>query len=561
MTRGRIVAVAVLSFVLGLLAHAVFPQRGVDAARARAAAAGELPIELLPGLGSWRMEAGIRDAETRRWFDQGLVLAYGFNHDAASRAFLKAAELDPRCGMCWWGAALVLGPHLNAGMPTENGARAWMRLQQAQRLAPGLREHERAYIAALSARYSENAEGDRARLDEAYARAMRELVAKYPQDVDARTLLAEALMDLHPWDFYGRDGEPRPWTGEIVGLLEQVLRQSPDHPGANHLYIHALEASRTPARALESARRLHTLAPGAGHLVHMPSHIYMRTGRYHEATEANLRAVSADRTYLDLCGATTGIYPQGYVPHNHHFLYASAMMEGDSKRALAAADEVARQMDLERSREPGYVALQHYWVTPYLARVRFGHWTELLAQEPPPADLPYPTAIWHYAHGMALLRTGRLLDARRDLEGLATIAAHPDMEHQSVWDINSFASLLHVAERQFAGELALARGENDAAIAALRGAVAQEDALNYDEPAAWYMPVRQALGAALLQAGRAEEAQAVFEEDLQRNPDNGWSLWGLVSALAAQHRPVEETRARFQAAWKYADVKLEAARF
>ncbi|TDU32000.1 hypothetical protein DFR24_1388 [Panacagrimonas perspica] len=557
MSRSRITALAVVSFTLGVFVYGLL-QRPDRTSKATADASS---AELLPGLGTYHMDAGIGDADARRWFDQGLVLAYGFNHDAAGRAFLKGAELDPDCGMCWWGAAMVLGPHLNAGMAAENAPRAWMRLQQAQLLAPRMRTRERAFINALAARYAEPAPMDRGLLDEAYARAMRELVARYPGDADARTLLAEALMDLHPWDLYDRSGEPRPWTGEIVSLLEQVLREKPDHPGANHFYIHAIEASRAPGRGLDAARRLQNLAPGAGHLVHMSSHIYMRTGHYHEATEANLRAIEADTRYLDLCRAASGTYPQGYVPHNHHFLYASSMMEGSSARAIAAADEVARTMDLERSRQPGYVALQHYWVTRYLARVRFGHWTELLAEPPPPADLPYPTAVWHYAHGMALLRGGRIAEAQRSFEGLATIAAHPDLEQQSVWGINSFATLLGVAERQFAGEIALARGNHDAAIAALQTAVEREDALSYDEPSAWYMPVRQALGAALLEAGHAEQAQAVFEEDLRRNEENGWSLFGLVSALEVQRRPSEEARARLQAAWKHADVKLTAARF
>ncbi len=560
MTRGRIAAIAALSFMLGLVAHGLFI-RGVTEPPQGAGSNDGLPETRQQGLGNYRMEAGIADAEARRWFDQGLTLAYGFNHDAAARAFLKAAHLDPECGMCWWGAALVLGPHLNAGMNPDNSEPAWHRLRQAQALAPRMRERERAYVTALSARYSDNPQADRARLDLAYAQAMRSLVARYPDDVDARTLLAEALMNLHPWDFHDRSGEPRSWTHEIVALLEQVMRAKPDHPGANHYYIHAVEASRKPERALDSARRLDKLAPGAGHLVHMSSHIYMRTGRYHEASQANERAIAADRRYLDLCRPKPGIYVQGYVPHNHHFLYASSMMEGNSAGAIAAADEVARQMDLERSRQPGYVALQHYWVTPYLARARFGIWDALLAEPPPPADLPYPTAIWHYAHGMALLRSGRIGEARRDLEGLATIAAHPDMERQSVWDINSFAALLRVAERQLAGEIALARGDHEAALEALRAAVVHQDELAYDEPAAWYMPARQALGAALLELGRAEDAQAVFEQDLARNRENGWSLHGLVSALQAQQRPAREAQARLQSAWKHADVELGAARY
>jgi tetratricopeptide (TPR) repeat protein len=553
----RIVAVVASAFLLGLLAWMGWQRQHATPV---AGAAEEVQIARLEGLGGYRMPVRVASGAARTWFDQGLVLAYAFNHDAAARSFLKAAELDPRCAMCWWGAALVLGPHLNAGMDPANAPLALERVRRAAGLAQDGRERD--LIDALSQRYAAApAIADRRALDEAYAQAMREVVARHPRDVDARVLLAEALMDLHPWNFYTRGGEPHPWTGEIVALLEGVLREAPGHPGANHLYIHAVEASRTPSRALEAARRLHDLVPGAGHLVHMSSHIYMRTGRYHEASEANLRAIAADQRTLTLCGNPAGLYRDGYVPHNHHFLYASSMMEGAGRQALEAAQEVARRMDLAKSRQPGYEALQHYWVTPYLARVRFGHWDELVALPPPPADLPYPTAIWHYARGMALLRLGRMDDAASALQGLATIAAHPDMERAHVWQLNSLASILHVAERQFAGELAAARGQYADAIEALRAAVAQQDQFEYDEPEAWYMPARQALGAVLLAAGQPNEAQAVYEEDLRRHPENGWSLFGLVQALDAQRRPAQEARARLQAAWRHADVRLTSSRF
>ena len=554
----RIVAVAGVCFALGVIAM-LWLQR--DAALPRTDAPAAVAAVLLQGLGDHRMEITVAGAEARRWFDQGLILAYGFNHDAALRAFLKAASLDADCAMCWWGAALVLGPHLNAAMDPANHDVAWKHLQRARHLAPQVTEREQGFIGALSRRYSEPPPADRGALDEAYAQAMRKLAAKYPKDPDAAALLAEALMDLHPWDFHDRGGVARPWTAEIVAILEKLLLQDPRHPGANHLYIHAVEASAAPERALPAARMLDALVPGAGHLVHMSSHIYMRTGHYHKASESNRRAIAADQQFLSLCSAASGGYPQGYVPHNHHFLYASSMMEGNGAQALAAALEVANRMDLQRSRQPGYEAIQHYWVAPYFARVRFGRWTEILAEPPPPADLPYPTAMWHYVRGMALVRQGRLDDAPIELSGLATIAAHPDMERASVWGLNSFASVLRVAERVLAGELAAARKDHRGAVKLLEEAVALEAQFNYDEPAPWYFPVRQSLGAVLLEAGRAEAAQNVYEEDLRRNRENGWSLFGLVIALEAQRRPSEEARSRLRAAWKHADVTLNASRF
>lgn len=521
---------------------------------------------LLQGLGDHHFEITATHPEAQRWFDQGLVLTYGFNHDAAARSFLKATEFDPDCAMCWWGAALVLGPHVNAGMDPSAHAPAWERLRRALDAAPRASEREQAYITALAQRYTADPPPDRRPLDEAYALAMRELIARYPGDLDARTLFAEALMNLHPWDFYSRDGSARPWTPEIVAVLERVLLDDSEHPGANHYYIHAIEASATPERGLEAARRLDRLVPAAGHLLHMPAHIYMRTGRYREASEASLRGIQADRDYLALCRPGSGIYPQGYVPHNFHFLYASSLMEGNSARALEAASEIAKRMDLDQSRQPGYAALQHYWVSPYLARLRFGRWNEVLAEPPPPADLVYPTAIWRYARGLAQVRQNRpdgpdAAEAER-IE-LARALADPALADASMWGLNRLVDILTVAERTLAGEIAAARGDYAFAVDTLKEAVESEAHLNYDEPPAWYFPVRHALGAVLLQAGRAAEAEQVYLADLTRNRENGWALFGLTQALRAQGRvdEADKAEARFKAAWAHADVTLTASRF
>ena len=526
--------------------------------------AGQTPLDglvLFGKLGAHQMDVSIASAEARRWFDQGLILAYAFNHDAAARSFLKAADLDPGCAMCWWGAALVLGPHVNAAMDPAHQSLAWERLQQAQALASGVSWREQAYIAALATRYQQAPADDRRSLDEAYAAAMRELVEEYPRDHDARSLYAEALMNLHPWDFYDTNSQPKAWTGEIVTQLERVLKADPEHPGANHYYIHMVAPSTMPERGLNAAARLDKLAPDAGHLLHASAQIYMRVGLYQEASRANQRAVDADRRYLERSVARSGLYVQGYVPHHHHALYASSMMQGHRANALSAAAEVAQRMDLDLSRRPGYAAIQHYWVSPYFARVRFGRWAQILAEPAPPADLPYLTAIWHYSRGMAMTRAGQLDNAEAELAWLAAIAVHPEMDRSSVWGLNSFSSVLSVAERVLAGELAAAKKDYDSAITALQEALQAEQALNYDEPAAWYFPVRQSLGAVLLQAGRSREAQAVYEADLQRNRENGWSLFGLAAALRAQDLRADEVEARFERVWAHSDIRLSSSRF
>ncbi|WP_167284990.1 tetratricopeptide repeat protein [Marilutibacter alkalisoli] len=349
-----------------------------------------LMTTLLDGLGNYSFPVESSHPEVQRWFDQGLNLAYGFNHDAAERAFVRATELDPACAMCWWGAAWVLGPHVNAGMDPDNNAKAWERLQKAVALAPQADERSRAFIEALSARYAADPPEDRTPLDEAWAEATRALAAARPDDLDAAAIHAEALMDLQPWAYYDEQLRPTGHTSEIVDTLESVIERNPDHPGALHLYIHAVEASAAPERGAAAADRLRDLVPGSGHLVHMPAHIYARVGRWHDAVIANQRAIEADDAYLAVCGTNaSGVYPLGYVPHNHHFLWFAASMEGASAIAREAADSTAERITQSGlMREPGFEGMQHYWLTPLFDHVRFGRWEAIRAFENPAPTCP-----------------------------------------------------------------------------------------------------------------------------------------------------------------------------
>jgi len=495
----------------------------------------------------------------QRWFDQGLALTYGFNHDAAERSYLKAAELDPDCAMCWWGAALVLGPHVNSTMDPANNAKAWDRVQRAQRAAAKATPRERAFITALAARYAANPPVDRRSLDEAYATAMGKLAAAYPDDLDAVTMHAESLMNLQPWDFWDASGQPKGHAAEIVSQLEAVIARAPDHAGALHLYIHAVEASPAPERGVAAADRLRELLPGSGHLVHMPAHIYARVGRYHDAVIANQKAIAADDSYLAICRPGPGVYPLGYVPHNPHFLWYAATMEGNSAIALsAAAATAARTSDPQLMRTPGFEAMQNYSLTPLFSDVRFGRWQQVIDTPRPPADLPYMVAMWHYAQGMAAVKQRRLDDAKEHLASVSRGALDPSVIAMKAWDRYSLADGVRVAEKLLAAGLALATNDNDRAIATLEEAVAIEDSMLYDEPPAWHWPVRQSLGAALLAAGRAEEAETAYREELRRNPENGWSLHGLERALRAQGRKNEAQAVaeRFVRAWEHADIEL-----
>lgn len=518
---------------------------------------------LLEGLGEHDFPVTTTHPEVQRWFDQGLMLTFGFNHDAAERSFLKATELDPDCAMCWWGASLVLGPHVNAAMDPADNADAWQRLQRARELAPAASEREQAFIQALSARYAEQPPEDRRALDEAYAEAMRRLATARPDDLDAAVFLAEALMDLQPWDYYDAQLQPKGHTAEVVETLESVMARDPDHAGALNLYVHAVEASADPQRGVEAADRLRTLVPGSGHLVHMPAHIYARVGRWHDAVIANQRAIEADDAYLALCrGNTQGVYPLGYVPHNHHFLWFAASMEGNAEVARRSALTTSERTHLpELMREPGFAGLQHYWLTPWFDRVRFGRWDEIAGAGNPAPDLPYVTAIWHYAQAMAAIRQERMDDADAHLAALRPLAADPAMDALLVWDRYPLAHAARIAERTVTAELAATRGGYDEAVAALEEAVAIEGSIPYDEPPGWHAPVRQTLGAILLQAGRNAEAEAVYREELRRNPGNGWSMFGLAKSLEAQRKPeAAAAMDAFTAAWAQSDVVLRSSR-
>jgi len=517
---------------------------------------------LLEGLGDLHYPISTKSQLAQRLFDQGFILSYGFNHEEAERSFRAAAEVDPACAMCWWGAALVVGPNINAPMSPDAVPRAWEALGRALAWRETATDREGALIDALATRYTEEVLEDRSALDRAYAEAMVEASARFPDDVQIATLSAEALMDVHPWDYWQKDGAPQPWTPQILEILEGVLALAPNHPGANHFYIHAVEASKNPDRGLPAAERLGKLVPGAGHLVHMPAHIYIRTGRYHEGSEANIRAIASDHEYMTQC-RQQGIYPVTYHPHNHHFLWASASLEGRSELAIKAAIETAEHSEHALMCKPGIGgAQQHFRTIPYYGYVRFGKWDALLA-EPEPEDVPYVRGVWHYGRGMAYAAKGDLEAAGRELAALRATAAEEALEGVRIWEVNSVRVVLAVAEKMLEGELAFRRGDSDAAIELLTKAVSTEGELIYGEPSDWFYPVRHSLGYVLLEAGRPAEAEKVYRADLEVYRENGWSLFGLAQALRAQGKDAEAAavNTRLEKAWQWADVKLTGSRF
>lgn len=513
---------------------------------------------LYRNLGSWTHPVTTRSKLAQKYFDQGLRLYYGFNDDEATRAFREAGRLDPTCAMAWWGVALAAGPNINMPMDAEHGTTALVAIGKAIELAPGARGSDLAYIMALSVRYAANPKTSRGVLDSAYCSSMRLLAKRYPTDADAGALFAESILDLSPWNQWANDGKPYPGTLEAVATLEAILKRHPNHPGANHFYIHAVEASSDPARALAAAKRLETLVPGAGHLVHMPSHIYARTGRYAAALRQNRRAVAVDERFI-AAQKPAGVYPLMYYNHNIQFVWFAALMEGRSAEALAAARKLAGNVP------PEVVAqmpmLEFVPPLPVLTLVCFGHWDEALAEPGPPASQRYATGIWHYARGVALAATGDLDRADSALDTLQAITATTPAD--MAISINYAAPLLRIASNALAGEIAARRGGIDEAVRRLRLAVAMEDSLHYDEPPTWYSPVRHALGAVLLKAGRPKDAEAVYRDDLKRHPENGWGLIGLWKALEAQDRGPEAlaVKARFRRAWSHADVMLAASEF
>jgi tetratricopeptide (TPR) repeat protein len=548
---------------LGLLSGGcVAPPPQADAPGTAASA--ETPAaKLLDGFGSLHRDTGSPVAAAQRYFDQGLRMAYGFNHEAAGRAFAEAARLDPDCAICVWGQALVLGPNINLPMDPATAKDATALAHRALQLASHATPADRALIEALQLRYADPAPADRKPLDIAYADAMAKVVARFPDDDDAATLYAEALMDLTPWAYWTAEGQQAGNTPRILGELERVLARNPRHIGAMHYFIHATEASPAPERALAYADALAALAPGSGHLVHMPAHTYIRVGRYHDATLANFAAASADKTFLAYCGGSNGAYPLGYVPHNWHFAAMTAGLTGSRTLAMQASEQTALRADHAAMATAPMEFMQVFASTPLFTQVRFGDWDAILAQAQPPAQLPFPTAVWHFARGMALARTGRADDAGRELAALQAIARDPSLAKVTIFGINGVDGVLAVAEPMLRGELLRTRGDRAGGIVALREAVAAEDKLKYNEPADWPLPTRWYLGAALLEAGDAAGAETAYLQDLRTYPENGWSLSGLAKAQQALGRMADaaDTERRLAQAWQWADKPLVASRY
>ena len=489
--------------------------------------------------------------------NQGLNLAYAFNHAEARRAFREAARLDPSLAMAHWGQALVLGPNINAAMEPNEEPTAFEHLQDALKLSKNATARERALIDALAQRYSGKADDRRPR-DAAYADAMRRVQQRFPNDLDVAMLYVESVMDLRPWGYWQRDGVPHERTAEIVALTEKVMATNPRHPGALHLYIHLLEAT-APEKAEKAADRLLTLMPAAGHMVHMPAHIYQRVGRYADAMRSNQLAIAADEDYISQCRAQ-GLYPTGYYPHNIHFLWFAATFDGQGGVAIDAARNLASKINDETLKAAPLTAA--FRMAIYFALTRFGRWDEMLKQPEPPAFSPVLRSAWHYARGLALVATDQLAGAEAELAKVKALAADPSMQ-QPLFSPNLAGAVLAPAPEMLAGEIAAARGQYDTAISHLERAVRLEDSLVYTEPAEFHFPPRHALGAVLLQAGRPGEAETVYWEDLRRHPSNGWALFGLLQALRAQKKTDDAAiiEARFKTAWARSDVTLSASRF
>lgn len=516
---------------------------------------------MLSGLQGVDFKISTSKPEVQAYFNQGLMLAYGFNHAEAARSFYEATRLDSTCAMAYWGYAYVLGPNYNAGMEEDNFQRAWAASAKAQQLAANCTPKEKALIEALATRYAKEPPADRAPLDVAFAAAMKKVYTQFPSDPDIGALYAEAQMDLHPWDLYEKKTKaPKSWTPALVTALESLLKKNPRHPGAHHLYIHAQEASATPEKALASAAVLDSLVPGAGHLLHMPSHIYINTGDYHLGSLSNISAVEADSNYITTCHAQ-GAYPLAYFPHNYHFLAATATLEGNSKLAWQAAQQVRQYTAREVMRQPGWGTLQHYYTIPYYIAAKFSMWDTILSEPSPASELIYPRAIWHYARGMAFLGKDDLAHAQEEMKSLGKLAADTTLKDITVWNINTSVDLVQIANKVLAAGIAAQQNQLDNATKLLGEAIIIEDNLNYNEPPDWFFSVRHHLGAVLLKAGKYAEAERVYRQDLLTWKKNGWALIGLYNSLVQQKNAAEAQTAKsaFDKSWQYADVKIAAS--
>ena len=532
--------------LLLLFPVAAFGQHGHAPAKVPA------PVTLANGLGNINHPVTTNNAEAQKFFNQGLAYIYAFNHAEAVNSFKRSTELDPQLAMGYWGMALALGSNYNVPADGPSLVTAYSNLQKAIELAPQASEQDRAYINALAKRYSSDLRADQNKLAVDYKNAMRDLSKRYPDDLDAATLYAERMMNLHPWHLWTLDGKPAEDTLEIVAVLESVLRRNPNHSGANHYYIHAVEASDSADRALASAERLGKIAPGAGHLVHMPSHIYIRTGDYYKAAQANVDAIAVDREYMAKAGAE-GLYPMIYYHHNIHFLAAASAYKG------RYADSIKAARELEASVKPHLKAmpmLEMFAPYPIVSLVRFGRWDEVLKEPKPDESLKITTGFWHFARGSAYVATKQTANAETELQALEALIKTTPAEARMF--NNAATDILNIADLELAGKIAFAKGDKQKGIALLSKAAAAEDATSYAEPADWDLPVREVLGAALLSSNDPSAAEKAFRAELRRHRGNGRALFGLAESLKRQGKRSEAQKVtrEFQTAWKYADVKL-----
>ena len=518
---------------------------------------------LIDGLDVMEFPVTTNDRLAQKYINQGMVLAYGFNHAEAARSFYYATKLDPDCAMAYWGFAYVLGPNYNAGMEPDNYQRAYDAVQKAKELASkNASQKEKDLINALSKRYVQFPVEDRSELDLEYSNALREVYNKYSYDADVAALYAESIMDMFPFDLWDENGNPRERTNEIVQVVNKALEIDPKHPGAHHFKIHMLEASSHPDGALESAKIFDEgLVPGAGHLIHMPSHVYIRTGDYHKGTLANLRAVVVDSNYVAACNAQ-GAYPIAYFPHNYHFLAATAALEGNSSLALNASYNVAKHSSTTLMKEPGWGTLQHFYTIPFYISVKFGKWEEILELENEVPSLKYPAAILNYARGMAFLSLGEMEKAKKELYSLETLAKDESLKEITIWDINTVSVLVQIARNVLKAEILAKEFKYSESISLLREAIEIEDGLNYNEPPDWFFSVRHHLGAIQIEAGLYNDAVSTYKEDLLRLPKNGWALHGLKLAYENLNKQdkVKEVELVRKQSWENADIVLTTSR-
>lgn len=515
---------------------------------------------LFENLGDYSFPVSSANSRAQAFFDQGMRLTFAFNHAEGHRAFMEAARLDPENAMAYWGQAYALGPNINDPLPLQDRREAaWEALQKANAHMDGGSPLEQALIHALNSRYSNDWEADIAELNARYLTAMKKVREAFPENADVQTLYAAAAMNTMPWDYWDLEGNPSPETPEAKKALEKAIALNPKHPGAHHYYIHMVELPK-PDLGVPSAEALADLMPAAGHLVHMPSHIYIRVGRYKDAVEANHKAIAADEDYISQC-YSQGLYPLGYYPHNIHFLWSAASLIGESNTAISAAKKTAEKVPQGEMAELTF--LQDFAATPLLAYVRFGKWNDILTYPAPAPEIRHLNLMRHYARGLAFIRKNNAPEAREELEAIRTILEDPQTAEIIATAHNSSDRVARVAYEVVAGELAHLEGNADKAIEHLIKAIAAEDALTYTEPSAWHIPPRQNLGAVYLEHGKYEEAEAIYREDLSRLRQNGWSLLGLHQALKAQGKAEEagKVQKEFEEVWQFADVPIDRSVF